>query len=217
MTLAEKIKKVREHSGYTQEELALKIGIPQRTLQNYEVGMTKKIPASLLESICLIFPKYIQWLMLPNSTDIGDVPDIVETRLPVISWAQAKVFAQQNVLLDVLTPFNNANVFTHYQVSDSAFALVVSDNKMENSAHPYHTPMGAYVVIDPKQELKADSLIVALYDNEVIYKHYTVDMGNAFLSSINSNYPSVHIDINKFTYIGTVVEIHVINKVMRED
>ncbi len=217
MNLSEKIKKIREHGGYTQEELALKIGVPQRTLQNYEVGATKKIPASIVESICQVFPTYVDWFMLSDGE--SDIQSVQETnkKITILSWSQAHMLTYTDACFDLPKSFNNENVVTHCHTSNSAFALVVGDNKMDNPNHKYHTPVGAKIVIDPQRELTTDTLIIACYDDEVIYKHYTLDMGKAFLSSVNPIYPTIEIDDAQFAYIGTVVEIHIINKVVHED
>lgn len=67
MTVGTKIKQLREKKGFSQPDLAFKLGISQGTLCNIESGDTKKIDFLLMDKICKEFDVDYEYFTSPVS------------------------------------------------------------------------------------------------------------------------------------------------------
>lgn len=61
-TFSQKLKKARKKTGFTQEETALKTGIPRSTLANYEAGRTEP-DIENLGKLADLYEVSIDWLV----------------------------------------------------------------------------------------------------------------------------------------------------------
>jgi transcriptional regulator with XRE-family HTH domain len=82
MKFCEKLRQKRSQAGYTQEELALQLGVTCRTLQNYEAGTVYPKKRELYNRLAELFGTQVDyWLTETPLNPAG------EETLPV--WAQA--------------------------------------------------------------------------------------------------------------------------------
>ena len=217
MTINGKIKLIRITEGFKQTEFAKLIGLSgDSSVREVESGKRKEVGSAKIERICKRFPKYALWLTtgeVQPPYQISPGLDISENeiKIQVLSWNQAEKLTQTEILSEPLKSFDNETILidiTEFPVSSKAFALTVGDDKMQNKDHPYNTKKGAKILIDPAIKLHHDSLIIAKFNNEIIYKHYTEDFGKKFLSSLNPKYQYAEIkNTDEFIYIGTVLSI----------
>lgn len=62
MDFTEKLKKLRKERGYTQVQLAKKVGVAQRSIQNYEMG-TRYPKRDILDRLCTALDTRIEYLV----------------------------------------------------------------------------------------------------------------------------------------------------------
>ena len=74
----ERIKEVREHLGLTQKELAGKLGIAFRSLQNYE-STSRKIPSDMIKELYTQFSVNPVWLLTGEGSMYGSPGTIPQT------------------------------------------------------------------------------------------------------------------------------------------
>lgn len=63
MAKGERIKVLREHFGFTQDELAEKIGTTKQTIYKYETGLITNIPSDKIEAMAELFGVSPSFLM----------------------------------------------------------------------------------------------------------------------------------------------------------
>lgn len=82
VALGSRIARLRRERGWTQQELAEKLGIAQQTLAHYEVGRIR-VPASTLPLLATLF-------MTPVDTLVGHTQHVQRTgkRGPAPKWQQ---------------------------------------------------------------------------------------------------------------------------------
>lgn len=62
MDFTEKLQKLRKEKGFTQAELAEKVGVSTRSIQNYELGM-RYPKRNILDKLCEILETRIEYLV----------------------------------------------------------------------------------------------------------------------------------------------------------
>ena len=65
------IKNLRIKNGYTQKELAKKLGIQLTTMQKYESGTIKNVKLETLQKLCQIFESPPSTFVFPNMDEEG--------------------------------------------------------------------------------------------------------------------------------------------------
>lgn len=73
MTIGERIKYLRKNSGFTQEELSMKIGVKRSAIRKYEHDEIKNIPKNTIEIMAQVFnvtPAYIMGWDEPTNEPI---------------------------------------------------------------------------------------------------------------------------------------------------
>lgn len=79
MNKGERIKKLREENGYTQDAMAKALKTTKQTISKYELGIVTNIPSDRIEAIAKLFnstPEYILgWEQVQKSNDI--IVDII--------------------------------------------------------------------------------------------------------------------------------------------
>ena len=69
--IGQRIQQAREEKGWTQEELALKLGCTQSALSNYELGK-RRLYLNLLNQIALVLGKPLDFFMESPAEDGDD-------------------------------------------------------------------------------------------------------------------------------------------------
>ena len=85
MSTGTTIKRLREQSGMTQEELASRLGLKKAAVNKYETGRVVNLKRSTIEKLCRIFDVMPQDLLglddEENSESIGPLPLSNEEKL----------------------------------------------------------------------------------------------------------------------------------------
>lgn len=62
MNFTEKLQKLRKEKGYTQSELAEKVGVSSRSIQNYELG-ARYPKRNILDKLCEVLDTRVEYLV----------------------------------------------------------------------------------------------------------------------------------------------------------
>ncbi len=100
-TIGMRIKEIREKSGYSQTDMAGKIGVSKQTLYKYENGIVTNIPSDKIENIaklCRVSPAYIMGWEDSAIPDLPNITPITTTSIPLLgSVACGKpIYAEQD-------------------------------------------------------------------------------------------------------------------------
>jgi SOS-response transcriptional repressor LexA len=200
-TLAARLRTAREAAGYSQEELAKKIGIVQQSLQKMEAGIIRnprKLP--LIESILGLPSGY---LLYGDDTNAPALPQPIVARCPILNWRQA-----------IDWPDNRNEILKDSQVKSLAqqiilgadcYALkIINDSMMDNSKkHSFNE--GSYIIIEPAKKHESGCLVVATDNSDELFFRRYIKEGNAeYLFAYNQNYNSIKIN-NKIKIRGVVI------------
>lgn len=71
LQIGDMIKNLRIKNGYTQKELARKLGIQLTTMQKYESGTIKNVKLETLQKLCQIFEAPPSTFVFPNMSHEG--------------------------------------------------------------------------------------------------------------------------------------------------
>ena len=71
LQIGDMIKDLRIKNGYTQKELARKLGIQLTTMQKYESGTIKNVKLETLQKLCQIFEAPPSTFVFPNMDEEG--------------------------------------------------------------------------------------------------------------------------------------------------
>ncbi len=76
-SVGEILRQVREkmgHEGISQEEMALRLGIPERTYKSYETHEIRKVPAEVLRRVAAITDVDAEFLLTGRMRDVDHAP-----------------------------------------------------------------------------------------------------------------------------------------------
>lgn len=109
----------------------------------------------------------------------------------VIAWAQAGSLSSMDFAEGGSA--ESRTVYTSAEISDGAFALVVSGDSMVDPFGPRSYPNGCIIIVDPARRAKpGDRVIVKLTSTiEPTFKQLESDGGRLLLKPLNPRYPIV--------------------------
>jgi len=103
--IGKRIQEAREEKGWTQEELALKLGCTQSALSNYELGK-RRLYLNLLNEIARVLGKPLDYFMEPpEEGDDGDHTSnlLLDPQLKEILLSAAELpAAERRLVLDFI-------------------------------------------------------------------------------------------------------------------
>jgi SOS-response transcriptional repressor LexA len=193
MNLAERFKAAREAAGYSQEELAKKVGVVQQTINKIETGVIRSPrKLSMIESVLGLPTGY---LMYGEDADakIPALPQPMVARCPVLPWEQAINWPanRKEILKDSKTEALAQKII----LGSNCYALKVNNDAMTDSSRKQSFNEGSYIIIDPDAEFKSGSLVVATEQSRsVIFRRYVKEGSREYLFAYNSNYDAVKLD-----------------------
>ncbi len=136
MSIAQKIKLLRERKGLTQEELARLIHTTKQSIYKYENGIVTNIPLEKIEQIAKVLETTPAWLMgwADQSTKRGQIPGAASyhpnVRIPVLGRISAglPLYAEQNIegYMSIELP-DDGEYFALIARGDSMDALGIKD------------------------------------------------------------------------------------------
>ncbi len=213
--IAERLRKLRQELGMTQNEFARRLGISQRTLSHYERG-ERQIPLSIIQKILREFPEVNPLWLLEGSGDMFDEEreryiESMEKKvapgkvmrvkwLPIAGYVSAGLperVEEQGILGWIPVP----------ESMDGDMILYVNGDSMEPKV-----PMGSMVVVKRVYspfEIKDGNIVVVRLDGDHTLKRIYVRGNKIILKPENRKYQPIEINIEDFNVVveGKVVLI----------
>lgn len=157
MTVSANIKRLRESSGFTQEQLAEKLGIARSTVTQWEngwsnprMGMIQKLAGVFNVSTSDIVSDYLK---PPNAIPISEPR---KAYLPLLGRVHAGDAQETDIIDDSIpVPYE---VWAHHK---SGYMLQVEGDCM-NEVYP----AGCYILVDPKKQPSNGSIAVVKIDSD---------------------------------------------------
>lgn len=214
-TFSETLRAIRTRRGWTQEELAAKLGVTAGAVGNWE-SMTNGPSRSRIKRIADKLGVTVEFLTTgepspypgPSKASAGTImrDDVrladkpFTQAVPVVSWARAGA-AEFNY--SDLAEYLDETVQTDCR-DENAFALIVEGDSMEPA---YKT--GDRLVIAPNAAARNGDVVIARLTEEgsVLFKlfHQTGPQGETIkLTSYNPMYPPLEYPLHKFRFIYPV-------------
>lgn len=113
MCMAERIKKRRIEMGYTQEELAAKLGLQKSAIEKYENGRVKNIKRSVISKMAEILdcpPSYLMgWSDNSHSCEKNTGFDKDQDSIYILKDASSEHSEHERELLKIFTALNEGN------------------------------------------------------------------------------------------------------------
>ena len=178
MGMAERIKERRKIMGYTQEELADKLGLQKSAIAKYENGRVENIKRSVIERMANVLECSPTYLMgWGDSSHIIQAP-LGNNRIPVYSAAGA---GKPHLATDDILYF-----IDYSGDPNGVIAVVIDGDSMTPTI-----PNGSVVVADRNLSVESGDVVIAVInsDNEALCKRLKKYDDGIALVSDNPNYP----------------------------
>lgn len=190
-TIGDRIRKLRESKGLTQDELGRKIGTTKQTIFKYETGKIENIPYPRIEELAAVLdadPSDI----LGWSEQEKDVPGYIS--VPLISQKISAGYGEDYLPDDSITlkriqiPESMARGVTDKATIVSA--EVKGDSMIDANIYP-----GDYVFFS-KGTIKGEGIYVIAFAGDIMVKRLSFDAPEKKLTIIseNRNYPTRTVD-----------------------
>lgn len=213
-TVAIRLRKAREHRGWTQQHLAVVADVSQGTIGNIESGARQS--RGSLPKIAKALGVSHDWLadgegeMLPSGSrpePSNVIPAAIGTRrVPLISYVQAGCWTEASDAATVGDGFEY--LLTDLELSGSAFALEIQGESML----PRFAP-GDRVIIDPEVCPQPGDFVVAMNGGqEATFKKFRPrgidERGNTMfeLVPLNEDFAPMRSDQVHIRIVGTMME-----------
>ncbi|MBF0609514.1 MAG: LexA family transcriptional regulator [Magnetococcales bacterium] len=214
MKLSDRVQTVRKNAGFTQKELADRIGISQTAIHKLECGRSRSSRRTVAIAVtCGVDPIWLETgrgNMISSNSNSGtatvmqgghrethQIPMHQTPRIPLISWEKAAVWQGQEGYKQ--SEVESWVPITH-RVSKQAFALRVSGDSMENEFSE-----GDIIIVDPNVTPEHRKFVIAYTDEgRTTFKQLMLDGGQKFLKPLNPRYPLIEVS-SAFKIIGVVV------------
>lgn len=210
-TIGDRIRRVRKELKLTQKQVASSIGVTPTSIVFWERNETTPKGKNLL-SLCKKLRVDPHWLETGkgdrNQNNVAPVSDSHSSQksFPVISMVSAGAW------MEAIEPYPRESIEetmdTTEKVSEQSFWVkVVGDSMTTPSGLSF--PDGMYILIDPQEEARNKSFVVAKLkdENVVTFKQLIMDAGSNFLKPLNPSPMYAPIPINgNCKIIGVVVD-----------
>lgn len=208
MSVADKIKKSRKAKGWSQQELADKLGVSRVAIVQWE--NPKKTPANLKPDIIVLLSKLFGVNQSAFTKFGGDTVITLDDRtrhaIPLLSWEELKHIGAGGKV--ALLKDGGIRKPQYLEVAKetpkSAIAFILQDDSMSPTFNP-----GDEIVIDPQLKPDADDcVLVRLKDGSHIFRKYRSRGNGAYdLVAENPDWDTVSVTSRAPAEIlGTMVE-----------
>lgn len=203
-TFGERIKRARGAKGFTQVQLAEKLGVKQQIYQPWEAGKDgKQIEPNydMLVKISKVLDVSVEWLLEGFFKNIESVSRPLGG-VPLISWVRA---GKMHYPIDNLQPGESEGPPVPSTCKDQdCFALRVQGDSMMPEFQE-----GEIIVVSPNTEAHSGDYVVAKYDGEVAFKKLKIYPDAVILRPLNEKFEEIVIKgkmLKNFKVVGKVVE-----------
>jgi SOS-response transcriptional repressor LexA len=205
MNLADRFKRAREAAGYSQEELAKKVGVVQQTINKIETGVIRNPRRlSLIESVLGLPSGYLMYGEEAESK-MSSLPQPVVARCPVLPWEKAVNWPHNKS--EILRDSKTEALAQKIILGSNCYALKINNDAMTDTSRKQSFNEGSYIIVDPDLNFKSGSLIVAVENSkEMLFRRYVKEGSREYLFAYNSNYDPVK--MNEAIKICGVVVAH---------
>lgn len=180
--LGKALKRLREMHGYTQQQVADRLGIAKGNVSRYESGAQAPEFERLVQ-IATLYGKNPSELFAfaERGGNVIEGPE-VSGSVPLISWVQAghwREVYQAEVLDDA------ERIATTYRPRTYTYALRVRGDSMEPKF-----PQGAILIVEPEETPENGAYVIVRQNGgEATFKQLMVDGDVKLLKPINPRYP----------------------------
>ncbi|MCF5727098.1 XRE family transcriptional regulator [Aeromonas veronii] len=224
MNVSERIKTRRSACGFTQDQLAARVGVTRVAVSHWERGGAEP-KGRYLNDLAEALGVTVDWLLTGNGADISShqqvpgfhnvEPAVIPQgkRIPVISYVQAgnwREMCEQATTFDGNVEYVSASI----DIGPRGFGLWLRGNSM--------TPIfneGDLVIVDPDESPRPGDYVVAKNGSEgATFKKYRprgIDENGQEvfeLVPLNDDYPPMHSDRQYIEIIGVMVEHRIFRK-----
>lgn len=207
MTMGERVKKARENKGYTQEELALKLGYKSRSSVN-KIEKERDIPRSMIVRIAEVLgvtPSYLMgWEDEDQSRSASNaqkLPSEYIRMVPVFESVSAGFgVGAENAVREFIPLF----IQSDYEYQNTICVRVRGD-----SMHP-QIQDGDLVQVLKQDTAETGDIVVILDGDDAYVKRFIRAKQGITLESFNPNYPPMHfsrVDSDHLRIVGIVQRI----------
>ncbi|MGS3179049.1 LexA family protein [Aeromonas dhakensis] len=220
MNVSERIKTRRSACGFTQEQLAARVGVTRVAVSHWERGGAEP-KGRYLNDLADALGVTVDWLLTGDGEARGQpAPEVMPgyhnvepavipqgTRVPVLSYVQAgnwHEMCEQATAFDGNVEYVTAGV----DVGPCGFGLWLRGQSME----PFFKE-GDLIIVDPDEAPQPGDLVVARNGSEeATFKKYRPrgidESGQEVfeLVPLNDDYPTMHSDRQHIQIIGVMVE-----------
>jgi SOS-response transcriptional repressor LexA len=193
MNLAERFRAAREAAGYSQEELATKIGVVQQTINKIETGVIRNPrKLALIESLLGLPTGYLMYGENAHA-ETSLLPQPIMARCPIISWEKAIDWPANRT--QVLMDSKNEALAQKIVLGANCYALRINNDAMTDSSRKQSFNEGSYIIVDPDVKFKSGSLVVAVENSKsMLFRRYVREGAREYLFAYNNNYDPVKLD-----------------------
>lgn len=206
MTMGERVRKARENKGYTQEELALKLGYKSRSSVN-KIEKERDIPRSMIVKIAEILdvtPAYLMGWDEPESKPAGNakkLPSEYIRMVPVFESVSAGFgVGAENAVIEFIPLF----IQSDYEYEHTICVRVCGD-----SMHP-QIQDGDLVQVLKQDTAESGDIVVILDGDDAYVKRFIRSKQGITLESFNTNYPPMRfsrLESDRLRIVGIVQRI----------
>ena len=203
-----------EELGFTQEELAQKLGITRGAITHYLSG--RRVPPlkqfHRLASVLGVDPAWLQFgarVDLTLKNDKSPVrknvqPHVTQHTIPILTWEQ---ITKQPDLSRINPKEIKAWVHHFYTDQPDWFAMHVKGDSMTSSGQKsFHE--GDIIIVKKITNAKHGDFVVAVFpkSKKAIFKQYVIDNGIEYLKPLNRQYPMIELASN-YKIVGIVISM----------
>ena len=200
MELNERIKQRRKELGFTQLQVAEKLGVTRPSIGYWEQGKTEPT-GRLLHALAKILETSSEWLVTGKSAQTS----IIKKGNTTIKWLPIITSVQAGNFTDNMN-YDDFDYIPYFErCSDNSFCMKVEGDSMD-SGDNNALKEGSIVIVDRDRIPNNGDIVVAKlsYTNEATIKKYIRDAGQTYLKPLNPTYPIINVD-KPMDIVGVVV------------
>lgn len=206
MSMGDRIRQLRTKKGWTQEELAMRLGLKKAAIQKYEKGYVENIKRTNIKRLAEIFGVTASCIMgldgypaASTHASVATEPSAVSLRLlPVLGTVPAgkPLFAEENVIGYELANADETK-------NGDYFYLRVTGDSMDGS----RIQEGDLVLVKKQSYIENGQIAVVLINSdEATLKRVYVQGEQCILQADNPRYPPIAVRGEEIIIIGRVLK-----------